>query len=438
MSEVLVSFGVIIVFSVIGGFFAAAETSLVMLRESQIARLASTKGKRGVKLARLLDNPNRFLAAVQVGVTLTGFICAGYGASKIAPHLSPFFADLGINETLSETIAFLLVTALITYISMVIGELVPKRIALAQTEGVSLFMAGPIDMLARVLKVFIWLLSVSTNTVVRMIGMDPDTGQQGISNEELRRLVAAHSGFSQAERTLIDDVFATADRELREVMIPRTEVDFLSCSTTVSRATQKVMKLPHSRYPVIRGSADDVIGFVHVRDVLDPAVAGSSAPIETIMRDVVRFPWSKKVLTALQYMKDNQDHLAIVEDEFGGTAGIVTLEDLIEELVGDIRDEYDQDDELAGSAEVLTGQTEVAGLASLDEFRDRTGVRLPDGPYETVAGYVMSRLGQLPRLGDVVQAPMCSLVVDELDGRRISRIIVLRAALERPTPSVPE
>lgn len=428
MSEALTSLAVIVVFSIIGGFFAAAETALVTLRESQISRLAATGSKRGQRLARLTSNPNRFLAAVQVGVTLTGFISAGYGSSKIVPHISPFFVNLGVPAGLADTISFLLVTGFIAYVSLVIGELVPKRIALQRTEGVAMTLAGPIDTLATISRPFIRLLSVSTNILVRVIGLDPKAGKESMTNEELRRMVATHSGFSDTERALVDDVFSMADRDLREVMIPRTEVAFLNYSTPVSQAATKVMALPHSRYPVVRGSADDVIGFVHVRDILDPNVVRSSVRVERLVREAARFPWSKKVLPALQFMRDNHFHLAIVVDEFGGTAGIVTLEDLVEELIGDIRDEYDEVITLNDTQPSFAGDIDVEGLDNLDDFFDRTGVRLPEGPYETVAGYVMATLGRLPEVGDSVQGPRCELIVEELDGRRAARIRVRKGS----------
>ena len=429
MSEALTSLAVIVVFSMIGGFFAAAETALVTLRDSQISRLAARGGRRGARLAKLTSNPNRFLAAVQVGVTFTGFISAGYGSSRIVPHISPFFQSLGLSDGIADTLSFLLVTLLISYVSLVLGELVPKRIALQQTEGVALFLAGPVELLARFSRPFIWLLSASTNLIVRVIGLNPDQAKTAMTNEELRRLVATHSGFSEAERALIDDVFSTADRELREVMVPRTEVEFLNHNMPVAAAAQKVIQLPHSRYPVMRDSSDDVIGFVHVRDVLDPAVVKSSVRVEKLVREVARFPWSLKVLSALQGMRDRHQHMAIVVDEFGGTAGIVTLEDLVEQLVGDIHDEYDAVAQESESSVNVPDKTEVDGLDNLDEFSDRTGVHLPEGPYETVAGYVMASLGRLPEVGDVVGAPGCELVVEELDGRRASRIRV------RPTPA---
>ncbi|HAM22475.1 MAG TPA: hypothetical protein DCQ04_09420 [Actinobacteria bacterium] len=425
MNDALVSLIVIVIFSIIGGFFAAAETALVTLRESQISRLANTRGRRGARLAALTANPNRFLAAVQVGVTFTGFISAGYGASRIVPYLAPVLEDLGLGQSIAESVAFILVTILIAYISLVLGELVPKRIALQRTEGVALTVAAPVDWLAKISRPFIMLLSGSTNLLVRILGLDPTTGREAMSDEELRRLIAGHAGFSQAERELIDDVFDAGGRDLREVMIPRTEVAFLDNAMPISAAAAKVIRLPHSRYPVVRGSADDVIGFVHVRDVLNPAVVRSHVKVEKLIREVPRFPWSKRVLPALQFMRDNSFHLAIVVDEFGGTAGIITMEDLVEQLVGDIRDEYDEGDGSSVVVVGLSGEVLVDGLDNLDEFTEHTTIALPEGPYETVAGYIMATLGRLPNVGDKVSAPGAELEVMELDGRRASRIRVV-------------
>ncbi len=424
MNDIVVTLLVIVIFSIIGGFFAAAETALVSLRESQISRLANTRGRRGARLAALSANPNRFLAAVQVGVTFTGFISAGFGASRIVPYFSPFLQEIGLSASLADSVAFILVTILIAYISLVLGELVPKRIALQRTEGVALTLAAPVDWLAKLSRPFIMLLSGSTNILVRILGLDPTTGKEAMTDEELRRLIATHSGFTQAERELIEDVFDAGGRDLREVMIPRTEVAFLDHSMPVAAAAQKVIRLPHSRYPVVRGSADDVIGFVHVRDVLNPSVARTQIKVEKLVRDVARFPWSKRVLPALQVMRDSHNHLAIVVDEFGGTAGIVTMEDLMEQLVGDIHDEYDEGDGTSFVAIGLSGEVIVDGLDNLDEFTEHTTIELPEGPYETVAGFVMATLGRLPEVGDVVPAPGADLEVLELDGRRAARIRV--------------
>ncbi len=424
MSDLWVNIALVLVFILIGSFFAAAEIALVSLRESQVERL-SQRGRRGRTLSALVRDPNRFLAAVQVGVTLAGFVSAGFGASQIAPAISPWLESLGLSAGWASAIAFIAVTVVIAYFSLVIGELVPKRIALQRAESTALLVAGPVDLLAKITRPFIWLLSVSTNALVRLLGGDPSSGKEQISGEELRDIVAATEELTAEERALIDDVFDAGDRELREVMLPRTEVAFLDASTPVGEAITEVSDAPHSRYPVIRGSADDVVGVVHIRDLLTPDADRSGRRVGDLARETAFFPGTKQVIPALTEMRRLRQHLAIVVDEYGGTAGIVTLEDLVEELVGDIRDEYD--------TESTGPRTDVDGLLNLEDFADETGVELPEGPYETVAGFVVSELGELPTIGAIVDVAGHRLTVTELDGRRVARISVV--ALEQGSPA---
>ena len=415
MSGLWVNIALVLFFILLGSFFAAAEIALVSLRESQVERLAQ-RGRRGRTLASLVRDPNRFLAAVQVGVTLAGFISAGFGASQIAPAIAPVLESWGLSEGWASALSFIGVTIVIAYISLVIGELVPKRIALQRAESTALILAGPVELLARVTRPFIWLLSISTNALVRLLGGNPHSAKEQITGEELRDIVAATEELTAEERALIDDVFDAGDRELREVMLPRTEVAFLDASTPVSEAIIEVSDAPHSRYPVIRGSADDVVGVVHIRDLLTPDVDRSTRRVGDLARETAFFPGTKQVIPALTEMRRLRQHLAIVVDEYGGTAGIVTLEDLVEELVGDIRDEYD--------TEASGPRADVDGLLNLEDFADETGVELPDGPYETVAGFVVSELGELPTVGASVEVDGHVLTVTELDGRRVARISV--------------
>lgn len=405
----------VVLFILIGSFFAAAEMALVSLRDSQVERL-SGRGRRGRVLVSLEARPNRFLAAVQVGVTLAGFISAGFGAAQIAPSLAPVLESWGLAESWASAIAFILVTVVIAYVSLVIGELVPKRIALQRTESTALLVAVPVDFLARITRPFIWLLSVSTNGIVRILGGNPQSSKEQITGEELRDIVAAHEELTAEERALIDDVFDAGDRELKEVMIPRTETAFLEASMSIGDAAREVASAPHSRYPVVRGSADNVVGVVHIREILHPAAAERGGRVGDLARQVIFFPGTKELIPALTEMRRQRQHLAIVVDEYGGTAGIVSLEDLVEELIGDIRDEYDE-----VRAE---GPTDVDGLLNLEDFAEQTGVTLPDGPYETAAGFVVSRLGSLPDVGAFVDVDDHRLVVAELDGRRIARLRV--------------
>jgi putative hemolysin len=427
MSSIWGNLAVVLVFILIGGFFAAAELALVSLRESQVQRLAA-ESRRGRRLATLTSNPNRFLAAVQVGVTLAGFLSAGFGASQIAPALAPTLIGWGLSDAVAETLAFVLVTVVIVYLSLVFGELVPKRIALQRTESVSLIAAAPIDWLARLFRPFIALLSGSTNALVRLLGGDPSANKEQMTGEELRDLVAAHEDLSVEERELIDDVFNAGDRELREVMLPRTEVDFIEASMPLDKAASMVADQPHSRYPVIRDSADDVIGFVHIRDILAPGRTGRPPRVGDVARPITSFPGTKVVLSTLTEMRRLRQHLAIVQDEYGGTAGIVTMEDLVEELIGDIRDEYDE--EAADNGLSSVGVRTVDGLLNLEDFADETGIELPEGPYETVAGFIIAQLGRVPLLGDSVTQDGYVLAVTELHGRRVSRVGVTRLLQE--------
>ena len=421
MNQIWINVLVVLFFVLLGGFFAAAELALVSLRENQVQRLAESS-RRGRRLATLTADPNRFLAAVQVGVTLAGFVSAGFGAAQIAPELAQPLIAAGLAEGVAQTVAFVVVTVLIAFLSLVLGELVPKRIALQRVEKVALFAAAPIDFIARLFRPFIVALSFSTNLIVRIFGIDPTAGKESISGEELRDLVAGHEELSEDERNLIDDVFEAGERELREVMLPRTEVDFLDSRLPVADAMRRVVDQPHSRYPVIRGSADDVVGFVHIRDILDPDASNRGEYVSQICRPVVAFPGSKVVLETLTEMRRDRHHLAIVQDEYGGTAGIVTMEDLVEELIGDIKDEYDVD-AMPRQPRVL-GQVVVDGLLNLEDFEDETGVVLPDGPYETVAGFLVAALTRLPVVGDTVVEGGNEFRVVELDGRRISRVSV--------------
>ena len=423
MNDFLVNLLVVLVFTLLGGFFAAAEIALVSLRESQVQRLAAERGRKGERLSRLVHDPNRFLAAVQLAVTMAAFLSAGFGASQMSPQVAPLLVDLGLSQGAADTVAFLLVTILLVYISLVLGELTPKRIGLQRAEAISVAVAGLVDWLARITRPFIWLLSVSTDVMVRLLGGDPGANKEVITEEELRGMVATQATLTPQERELIDDVFDAGERELREVMVPRTEVEFLDSTLPAYKAARIVVDLPHSRYPVFRGSQDDVLGFVHIRDILAPDVADRGIRLEDLVREVLFMPGSKRVLPAMFEMRSAGVHLAIVVDEYGGTDGIVTLEDLVEELVGDIRDEYDVEERVDRGPQ---GEVEVDGLLNLEDFADEVGFELPEGPYETVAGFVVAELGRLPEVGESVAVDGHTLTVTELDGRRAARIKVVR------------
>ena len=415
-----------IVFSLIllGAIFVAAEIALISLRESQVRQLAS-RGKRGAKVAELATNPNRFLAAAQVGVTVCGFLSAALGAERLGVYVIPKLEDLGLSRSASNATSLVGVTLIIAYFSLVFGELVPKRLALFRTEEISLASAGFIDLIAKIFRPFIWLLSHSTNIVVRLFGVDPEEQRSQMSEEELLDLVSGHAALTDEERDIVEEVFNASERQIHEVMVPRTEVDFMDATLTVGKAIGLAVDKAHSRYPVVRGSSDEVIGFIHVRDLLDTSLVSAGGKIQELVRSVIFMPGTKGILPAITEMRSQRQHLAIVLDEYGGTDGIVTLEDLVETLIGDIKDEYDTDEEEV-SFESQTNDFEVDGLISIDDLRDEAGIDIPEGPYETASGFVMHFLGRIPVSNDVASINGLRFTVVTMEGKRVGKLLISR------------
>ena len=424
ISSLLGDIGIVALLIALGGLFVAAEIALISLRESQIKQIA-LKGKRGAKVAHLASNPNRLLGAVQIGVTFCGFLSAALGAERLGEYVIPWLEDLGLSSSAARGISLVGLTLVIAYFSLVFGELVPKRLALSRTEPIALTFAGLIDVTAKLFRPIIWLLSHSTNFVVRIFGIDPNEQRSAMSEEELLDLVAGHAALTDEERDIVEEVFNASERQIHEVMVPRTEVDFFDASLTVGKAINLAIDKAHSRYPVVRGSTDEVIGFIHVRDLLDTTLVTTGGKIQELVRNVMFLPGTKGVLPALTEMRNQRQHLAIVLDEYGGTDGIVTLEDLVECLIGDIRDEYDGDEEEI-SLETRTGDFEVDGLVSIEDLLDDSGIEIPEGPYETASGFVMHFLGRIPVVGDVVKVNGIRIAVLTMEGKRAGRLLISR------------
>jgi putative hemolysin len=420
MSSVVLNVVIVLALIVIEGMFVAAEIALVTLRDGQARAMT---GRRGAAVVRLTSDPNRFLATVQIGVTLTALLSSAFGAVTLSEQAKDALVDHGMRSGLAGPIGFIGVTLLISFVTLVVGELVPKRLGLQRADRTAKLVSPTLNRLATAARPLIWLLSRCTDLLVRMLGGDPNTGREAITEEELRGLVAAHESLSTDERRLIDDVFAAGERSVSEVMVPRTEVTFLDAGLTVSRAAKVATESPHSRYPVVGRGQDDVRGFVHIRDLLVNGARGDrDRTVGDLVREIKQLPGSKNVLAALSEMRREGHHLAMVVDEYGGTDGIVTLEDLIEEVIGDIRDEYDE--ARAGPSRLGGGAIEVDGRLNLDDFAEFTGLELPDGPYETAGGFMMSALGRLPSVGDEVLREGYTITVTAVDGRRAERVRV--------------
>jgi len=422
--SILAPISLVICLILLGSLFVAAEIALISLRDSQVRQVA-LRGRRGAKVAKLHSNPNRLLAAVQVGVTLSGFLSAALGAEKLGQFVIPWLEERGLDNGAANTASIIGLTLIIAYVSLVFGELAPKKIALFRAESIAMWSAGVVDLIANIFRPIIWLLSKSTDVVVRIFGIDPKEAREQMSEEELLDLVTGHAALSDEERDIVEEVFNASERQVHEVMVPRTEVDFIDGSLTISKAIALASEKSHSRYPVVRGSSDEVIGFIHVRDLIDSSLINSQAKIQELSRNIMFLPGTKGILPALTEMRSQRQHLAIVLDEYGGTDGIVTMEDLVETLIGDIRDEYDGDEQEL-SPEIATGDFEVDGLTSLEDLSGDAGIDIPEGPYETISGFVMHFLGRIPVEGDLVNVNGIRITVLSMEGKRVGRLLISR------------
>ena len=421
---VLQSIAIVLGLIALGGIFAAAEIALISLRESQVKQI-SVKGKRGARVFKLSKNPNRFLAAVQVGITLCGFLSAALGAEQLGKYVIPELEGVGISSQYSEIISIVAITLVIAYISLVFGELVPKRLALYKSESIALATASTLDFVATIFRPIIWLLSHSTDLILKIFGINSKMQQNQISEVELMELVSGHADLTKEEREIVEEVFNASDRLIHEIMVPRTEVDFLDASLSISQARKMAVELAHSRYPVVRGSSDEVIGFLHVRDLLNPKLDDAQITIMELIRNILFLPGTKGVLPALTEMQTKRQHIAIVLDEYGGTDGIVTLENLVECLIGEIHDEYDPH-EADKNFEKRTGDIELDGLISLEELQEVSGITLPEGPYETLSGFAMHYLGRIAQANDVIKINGARFTIISMNGKRVGQILLAR------------
>lgn len=426
----------IFVFLLLGSVFAGTELALVSLRGSQIDQMEQ-EDARGKRVAQIARDPNTFLSTVQIGVTLSGFLSASFGESSISPYIVPIVESWGVPTSVAAPLTTIVLTLIISYCSIVISELVPKRIAMQRNEQIARAVVPAIHVFAKVCKPIIWLIGKNTNIIVRMLGFDPNETDSEVSDEELRVLVNTNTNLSKDERTILDDVFDASETIVAEVMRPRADVVFLDGAMPIEEAATYVRGMPYSRYPVTGKDFDDVLGFVHVRDLLDIRDP-KARTVADVTREGISLPGTSKLLPSLELLRKRGIHLAVVIDEYGGTDGIVTLEDMTEELVGDIRDEYDLPEEKGGERTERTafanGVATIEGGMTIEDFADLTGIELEDGPYETVAGYFLAHTGKMGEVGDVLSSDDgYDMTVTQVDGRRIEMLEIRKHTVDDDT-----
>ncbi len=399
----------------INAALTGTELALVSLRESQIRRLEETGGRRGRTLSHLTHHPNQFLATIQIGITLAGFLASATAAVSLAEPLEEPLSFLG---NAAGPMSVIVVTLVLSYVTLVLGELVPKRLAMQNTERWGLLAARPLAVMSAITRPFVWVLSRSTDLVVRLVGGNPDARAEQMSTEEVRGIIAEHATFTADQREIIEGAFEAAERTLRQVLRPRADVVLVDGALTCREAAVLLAEAGHSRAPVTAAGQDldEVIGTIHLRDL----VAGPTDIVSAHTRPALFLPESVQILDALRRMQADRHQLALVVNEHGGTEGLVSIEDLVEELVGEIYDESDRDiltvRRLPGGSFVLPGRFPVHDLEDI-------GVDIPEGEYTTVAGAVLDELGHIPtEPGEKVELGDWFAQVLTVEGRAITAV----------------
>jgi putative hemolysin len=423
---------VILVLTLFEAFFVMAEIALVSVRRSRIEQLVEEGNSGARRVRRLLDEPGRFLAVSQLGLTVIGFFASAFAAVSLSAQLSGLFQDLGLSQSNADTAALILVTVVLALFTILFAELVPKTLALANAERVAIALARPVDVLARILSPVILFLTGATKAIAKLFGVSV-TAEQSISAEELRLIVerGGEQGVLEAEEEqMINAVIELGDRRLHEVMTPRIAIIALPATAGFDEAIDIFVEQGHSRIPIYETSVDDIVGILYAKDLLPflKSGGGDRPGLRSLLRTPVFVPESMTIDDLLHEFQRRKVHIAIVLDEYGGTAGLLTIEDLLEEIVGEIQDEYDVEEPLL--VKLSDDEARVDGRAAVDdmlELFDLANLTLEDDDeYDTVGGLVYHRVGGVPSPGDEVNVDGLRLTVESTDGRRVGKVLVVR------------
>jgi putative hemolysin len=424
---------VLAVLILISALFSAAEFALVRVRRSRIEQLIEEGNVAARRVHRLTSQPGRFLAVVQLGVTFVAVLAGGFAGATVVAPLESLLAGFPVIAPQAGAIALLVVTVLVAVATIVFGELVPKTIAIAHAERLALLFAGPLELLARVFSPVVWLLTTLTAAVTRLLGVreaQPDR----FTAEELMILVerGGEQGVIEAEeQQMIGAVLELGEQRVHEVMVPRIDITAAPADAPLEQFVETIVREGHSRIPVYEGTIDNVIGILYAKDLLPYLARGRTPPIRSILRTPLFVPESITVDDLLHNFQRRKVHIAIVLDEYGGTAGLVTIEDLIEEIVGEIQDEYDIEEPMI--VPISEREARVDGRTSIDDLAEYFDVDFESADreqYDTVGGLVYHEIGGVPVVGDVVEVNGITLTVESTDGRRVAKVLVTRPAVE--------
>ncbi len=426
MGELLI----ILLLIIANGIFAMSETALLSSRKARLQQRANAGDARAVAALELANKPSTFLATVQIGITLIGILAGAFGGSTLASTLADILRGVPLLAPSAEAIAFTLIVLLITYLSLIIGELVPKQLALNNPENIISAVAAPMSALSRLTAPLVRLLDGSTNLLLRLLNVRP-SDEPAVTEEEIKVMIAqgAQSGtFEEVERELVDGVFSLADVRVDAIMTPRTEVTWFEVNEPIESVRQKVVESGRSRFPVARGSLDDVIGVVRAKDLLARALEGLPFDLTASLQPPLFVPESLTALKMLSQFRAANTHIALIIDEYGGLRGVVTIADILAEIVGGIYLE-----EEASEPDVVQredGSWLIDGMFMMDDLEEMFPMlNLPaesEREYQTLGGYLMSQFGRIPQLGDLHEVDGLRFEVVDMDGYRVDRVLVAK------------
>jgi putative hemolysin len=429
-------FLVLIILIVLNAFFAASEIALISLNDNRIRLKAEEGNKKAIQIKKLLDEPSRFLATIQIGITLAGFLASAFAADSFAGRLVTLIKRTGVQvpEVWLKNISVILITIILSYFTLVLGELVPKRLAMKKTDSISNFVVGPLNFLSSVTSPFVSLLTASTNFVVRLFGVDPSEEDEEITEEEIRMLVdigGEKGTIDQSEREMINNIFEFDNTIVTDIMTHRTDIVAIPRDADLEDVISLIKRSKYSRFPIYEDGIDNIVGVLHAKDLIKYVYSEDfkkdNFKLDKIIRDPYFIPSSKMTDELFTELQKNKVHMAIIIDEYGGTAGIVTMEDLIEEIVGNIFDEYDEDEVYFEKQDEHTYI--VNGIIDLDLVEEYFDVKLPVDEYETLSGFIIGQLGRIPEEGEKFEIEFNDLIfkIEEVCDKRITKLKICKA-----------
>jgi len=417
---------VVLLLILLNGFFAMSELAIVSARRARLKPIADA-GHRGAKKAlELADDPTQFLSSVQIGITLVGIVAGAYSGATLSAPLAAELDDWALISVYAYPIAVTLVVATITYLSLIVGELVPKRIAMNHAESIAMRVSLPMAFIAKVGAPLVFILRVSTNALLTLIGLSADR-DTGVTEEEVKTMVAegAETGvFEEEERHMIDRVLHLADYTIRSIMTPRPDIDWIDLNDPIEAVTAQIRESKHTRLLLAQGTVDEVIGVVHTKDLLHQLTAGEPLDLQAVAKPAMTLHETTTILRLLELFRKSPSHMAVVLDEYGSVEGIATQSDIFTVIAGEMAEDTEEDDSIAERAE---GSWLIDGRTRLIDVERRIGATgFVHADYATIAGLVLHRLGRVPKIGESVTFNGFRIEVVDLDGRRIDKVMVDR------------